>query len=110
MGQYLRTMPNDLILSLIYPNILAISSWEDQTQVFQSWRLCNKAWNKLINSGSQWLNTKLCLLVLHFERQATLEVKKNYNGKTMNPKAIICTKVKTTMSFNDSDGASNDLQ
>jgi hypothetical protein len=67
MGQYLGTMPNDLILSPIYPNILVISSWEDQTQVFQSLRLCDKAWKKLIDNSSQWLNTKFFLLVLQFE-------------------------------------------
>jgi hypothetical protein len=110
MGQYSRIVHNDLILSPIYPNILAISWWEDQTQVFQSLRLCNKAWKKLIDSSSQWLNTKFCLLVLHFEWQATLEVLKKLQWKNCESINYYMYKGEDCMSFDDFDGTSNDLQ
>jgi hypothetical protein len=42
MGQYSGTMPNDLILNLVYPKILDVSPWEDQTQLFQSLEKANK--------------------------------------------------------------------
>jgi hypothetical protein len=110
MGQYLGIMPNDLILNLIFLNILVISSWEDQTQVFQILKLCNKAWKNLIDSNSQWLNTKFCLLILHFEQQATLEVKKKLQWKNHESRSYYMYKGEDYMSFDDFDGASNDLQ
>jgi len=110
MGQYSGTMPNDLILSPIYPNIPVISSWEDQIQVFQSLRLCDKAWKKLIDNSSQWLDTKFFLLVLHFEWQATLEVKKKLQWKNCESENYYMYKGEDYMFFNDFDGVSNDLQ
>jgi hypothetical protein len=72
MGQYSGTLPNDLVLNLVLPRILNCS-WQDQIELFQNLHLCNKAWKTLINCTPQWLQTKFCILVLHFECLVTLE-------------------------------------
>jgi hypothetical protein len=103
-------MLDDLILSLVYPKILDISPWDDQTPLFQSLRLCNKAWKKLIESSSQWLHSKFCLLILHFEQQVTLEAKRKLQWKNREFGSYCMYKGENHyISSNDSNGASNDL-
>jgi hypothetical protein len=88
MGQYSRTLLNDFVLNLVFTRILNCS-WQDHTELFQNLHLCNKVWKTLINCTPQWLQTKFCLLVLHFECLATLEEQrvqqlKNYESRSYN--------------------------
>jgi hypothetical protein len=110
MGQYLGIMLDDLISNLVYPKILVIFPWEDQIPLFQSLKLCNKAWKRLIDSSSQWLHTKFCLLVLHFEQQVALEAKRRLQWKNREFGSYYMYKGENYyISSDDCNGASNGL-